>query len=66
MIDDIIDTVQDALAEAFTLETFLSVLIIVSLISIYFGMDLPGSRQVRRFVGISPRDPTGGGGSSSG
>ena len=67
MIDDLIDTITSAAEEALSLETVLTVLFVLVLISVYFGMGLPGSTQVMRFVGVQPRNPVSdGSGSGSG
>lgn len=62
MLDDLIDSLQDAVERTFSVEFFFATLFVLLLISLYFGLDLPGAQTVRRWVGIQPRNPTGGGG----
>lgn len=67
MLGDIWDTIQDAFGDAIDPRMFLAVLFVLVAISLYLGFGLPGSRQLKRFVGVQPRQPVGSGsGSSSG
>lgn len=62
-MDRVMTILRGAVKDAFDPRMILAVVLILAMISLYFGFNLPGSRMIRGFVGVAPRNPTDSSGS---